>query len=539
MLLPYLTRFRLLAHQWIDGVLHLDLSIRRRSAVCPSCQRRSRALHSSYRRTVADLPLAGAQLVLHLQVRRFFCRHPACPQRIFAERFPTLVPVRGRPSLGACSALRHLGLAVGGRAGARLAHALGVPGSRRTILRLVHCTPVPTLAAPRVIGLDEWAWRRGRRFGTIICDLERHHVIALLPERTAPSVAQWLQAHPRVEIVCRDRSGLYAEGIRQGAPQAIQVVDRFHLVQNLRDALERLFLRYRRDLNTLDASGHRPAELTPTRATVSQARHARWVHRYHQIQRLHAQHVGIAAIARQLQVSRPTVYRYLAMPQPPARQRSRHRGQPLVAPFTLYLRRRWNAGCRNAQQLWRELVAQGHQPARRTVERSVGRLRRETGSRFKFRQVAPASLYAEEQDESRPTPLTALRAARLFLSQPVAQRPSDRALLAQLLRLDPVMTRTYHQVQAFCRMVRPHHRDAFDAWITEVQHTGVKELRAFVQGLLKDEAAVRAGLSLVWSNGPTEGFIHRLKLLKRQAYGRAGVDFLRHCILAPSAGAAA
>jgi transposase len=135
--------------------------------------------------------------------------------------------------------------------------------------------------------------------------------------------------------------------------------------------------------------------------------------------------------------------------------------------------------------------------------------------------------------------LTALRAARLFLAKPDEPRPSDQVLLAHLLRLDPVMPRTYHQVQAFCRMIRKRQGHELDAGITEVQQTGVKELRGFVQGLLKDEAAVRAGLSPVWSNGPTEGFIHRLKLLKRQAYGRAGVDFLRHRILAPSAGAAA
>jgi transposase len=407
------------------------------------------------------------------------------------------------------------------------------------IVRLIHSAPFPPLRGPRVIGLDEWAWRRGRRFRTIVCDLERHQVVDLLPERTAPSVAQWLQAHPSVEIVCRDRSGLYAEGIRQGAPQAIQVVDRFHLMQHLRDALERLFLRYRRDLNTLEASGNRPAALTPTLATISQARPTRGVHRYHQIQQLHAQHLGIAAIARQVQVSRPTVYRYLAMPQAPERQRSRHRGRPLVAPFTPYLRRRWNAGCRNAQQLWRELVAQGHQPARRTVERYVGQLRRETGPRFKFRQVTPAPLYAEDHDERRPSPLTALRAARLFLAKPEDRGSTDQALLAHLLRLDPVMPRTYHQVQTSCRMVRQHHSDVFDAWITEVQQNGVKELRAFVKGLLKDAAAVRAGLSLSWSNGPTEGFVNRLKLLKRQAYGRPGGDFLRHRILLPCAGVAA
>jgi transposase len=538
-LLPHLTHFRLRAPDQIEGVWHLELSVRQRSAACPSCRSRSRAVHSVYRRTVADLPLAGATLVLHLQVRRFFCRHAACPRRIFAERFPSLVPVRGRHSIGVCAALRHVGLAIGGRAGARLARTLGLAGSYRTILRLVQGAPFPRLAAPRVIGLDEWAWRRGRRFGTIVCDLERHRALDLLPERSALATAQWLQAHPSVEIVCRDRSRLYAEGIRHGAPQAVQVVDRFHLVQNLREALERFFLRHRRALNALGAALRQSSELTPTPAMLSQARHARGVHRYHAIQRLHAQRLGVAAIARRVQVSRPTVYRYLAMPQPPQRQRSRHRGQPLVAPFTPYLRQRWNAGCRNAQQLWRELVAQGHRPARRTVERYVGQLRRETGTRFKFRQAAPASLYAEDQNDSQPTPLTALRAARLFLSKEQGRRAADQTLLTHLFRLGPVMIDTYHHVQAFCRLVRQRRGNEFDAWVTAVQHTGVMELRAFVKGLLKDEAAVRAGLSLVWSNGPTEGFIHRLKLLKRQAYGRAGVDFLRHRLLAPSAREAA
>ena len=416
--LPHLTPFRLLAYSWSDGVWHLDLRARRHSAVCPCCRHRSTAVHSSYRRTIADMPIAGTRVLIHLQVRRFFCRRAACPRRIFAEQFPTLVLVRGRHSLGVCSALRQVGLAVGGRAGMRLAHALGIPGSYRTIVRLIHRAPFPMFAAPRVIGLDEWAWRRGRRFGTMICDLERHQVLDLLPVRTAPSVAQWLQAHPSVEIVCRDRSRLYAEGIRYGAPQAVQVVDRFHLVQNLGDALERFFLRYRRDLTTLGAVLHRSSEPTLTPAMISQARHARWVHLYHQIQQLHVQRLGIAAIARRVQVSRPTVYRDLAMPHPPERQRSRHRGQPLITPYTSYVRRRWNAGCRNAQQLWRELVAQGYQPARRTVERYVGQLRRETGTRFKFRQAPPAPLYAEDPDESRPAPLAALRAARLFLSKP-------------------------------------------------------------------------------------------------------------------------
>jgi Transposase/zinc-finger of transposase IS204/IS1001/IS1096/IS1165 len=295
--IPHLSPFHLLAHYSIHGVWHLDLRARRRSAACPGCRHCSTAVHSAYRRTVADMPIAGAQVLIHLYVRRFFCRYAACPRRIFAERFPTLAPVRGRHSLGVRSALRQMGLAVGGRAGARLAHVLGIAGSYRTIVRLVHCTPFPSIAVPRVIGLDEWAWRRGRRFGTIVCDLERHQVLDLLPERSAPSVAQWLQAHPSVEVVCRDRSRLYAEGIRHGAPQAVQVVDRFHLVQNLGEALERFFLRYRRALNTLDASLYRSSEPTPALAMLSRARHTRRARLYHQIRQLSAQQLGIAAIA--------------------------------------------------------------------------------------------------------------------------------------------------------------------------------------------------------------------------------------------------
>jgi transposase len=137
-LLPHLTRFRLLAHQRIKGVLHLDLFPRQRLTACPSCQQYSTAVHSSYRRTVANWPMAGTQIFLHLQLRRFFCRHEACLQRIFAEQFPTLVSAYGRHSMGVCTALRYVGITVGGRTSARLTRVLGVLGSIRMILRLVH-----------------------------------------------------------------------------------------------------------------------------------------------------------------------------------------------------------------------------------------------------------------------------------------------------------------------------------------------------------------------------------------------------------------
>ena len=499
----------------------------------------ARAGHSGYRRTVADLPLAGATLFLQLPVGRFFCRHAPCPRRIVAERFPPLVPVRGRHSLGVYSALRHVGLMVGGRAGARLTRALGIPGSFRTIVRLIPDAPFPPLQVPRGLGLDEWAWRKGRRCGTMLCDLARHQVVELLPERTAPSGAQWLQAPPRVESGCRDRSGLDAAGIRQGAPPAIQVVERFHLRQKLRDALARRCLRYRRDLTTLEASGNRLAALTPTLATISQARHPRGVQRSPQMQRWSAHQGGLPpSRGRSRAVARPCI----GLSPCPSHPSGHGRG-PAAGPGSRPSPRPCDGGGMPAVGTPN---SSGGSSGRRAISRrggrwrgTVGQRRRETGARFKFRQATPAPLSAEDHDERRPSPWTALRAARVFLATAEDRCSTDQALLAHRLRLDPVMPRTDHQVQTFCRMVRQPHSEGFDAGITEGQQNGVKALRAFVKGLLKDAAAVRAGVSLSWSNGPTAGCVHRLKLLKRQAYGRAGVDFLRHRILPPCAGVAA
>jgi hypothetical protein len=389
---PHVARGRRRAQRWMPGVWQVDLKSRRRAAVCPSCQQRSSAGHSLSRRTVADCRWPGPRWACTCRSVVSSVGTPLGPSGCWPSGCPPSAPSVAATVQACARPYATSASALGGRAGARLGRTLGRAGSDRTILRLGHGAPFPRLAAPRVIGLDAGAWRRGRRVGTIVCALERHHVLDLLPARSALAVAQGRQAHPSVAIVGRDRSRLDAEGIRHGAPHAGPVVERCHLVQNRRDALARFCLRHRRDLKALGAARQQASALTPTPAMLSPARHARGVPRDHHMRRLPAQRLGVAAIARRVQVSRPTVDRSLAMSQPPQRQRSRHRGPPLIAPFTPSLRRRWHAGCRNAQPRWRELVAQGHQPARRTVARDVGQRRRETGTRLKCRPAAPAPL---------------------------------------------------------------------------------------------------------------------------------------------------
>jgi transposase len=288
------------------------------------------------------------------------------------------------------------GRALGGEAGARLVARLGLRTSPAPLLRLVQAAPTPDAAAPQCIGVDEWAWRRGHRYGTLLVNLEDPQVLDLLPERSVESVATWLAQHPTVTLVCRDRSVLYADGIRRGAPQAVQVVDRVHLIKNLREALEAFLHNQRAALQTAAARpaqaltlGAGPGPSTPMyrgrhqctpvqhqrQETAQQQRHAPWGATYEAIHTLHTQGTPVTTIAQQLGSSRPTVYAYLRRTTPPS-PRSPQRSGQVMRPYMAYVIQRWREGCTDSMQLWRELRALGYTYSSRTVSRFVTRLRR-------------------------------------------------------------------------------------------------------------------------------------------------------------------
>jgi transposase len=522
----------------------LTLQVTTRARVrCPLCQTPTARVHSRYTRTLTDLPWGSYTLRLQLHVRKFFCDHPTCARQIFTERLPTVAAPWARRTLRLTEHLRACGLALGGELGARLGHRLGLRTSPDTLLRLVQDAPTPAATAPQALGVDEWAWRRGQRYGTILVNLEDHQVLDLLPERSADLVAHWLTQHPTVTVVCRDRSALYAEGIRRGAPHAVQVVDRFHLVKNLREAIE-AFLHDQRPALQAAAAGtaqaltqvagsvaappmyrgrHQSSQAGQQRqAAAQQQRHAAWIATYEAIHALRAQGTPVTTIAAQLGISRPTVYAYLRRTRPPS-PRSPQRSGQVLRPYMTYLIQRWREGCTDSMQLWRETRALGYAHSARTVSRFITRLRQ--ASAAGWAPETQTSPYTRPQGPSA-------RAVSFTWVCPEAKRAQDAQLyMDQLTHAEPTLAQAYTLSQAFLALVRERRGDALVAWMTEASASGIEALARFAQGLQDDLTAITAGLTLPWSNGPVEGHINRLKLLKRQGYGRAGVGLLRQRLI--------
>jgi transposase len=413
-----------------------------------------------------------------------------------------------------------------------------------TLLRLIRATPDKPLTTPRILGVDDFAFRRRRTYGTILIDLEKRIPIDLLADREAATLAKWLQEHPGVEIISRDRGGDYAKGAKEGAPSAKQVADRWHLLKNLSETMQSYFLRKHVQLKaaSTEATAEISAVTVPTvpwhtgmtkrQEEKSQKYHQERVERYHQIRDLFAKQVDVANIARQVGLSRQGVYNYLQLKQPPERTRIHRQGRPSLDPYKDYLIRRWNEGCRNAQLLYREIKEQGYTGGRSAVGRFIAPWRALKGEARSFRSVEPKPELMISPDEGKKKrPPTALQVAHWITFKEDQRLDWQKEYLARLCQADLEIAHTYDLIQGFTTMLRERQGEQLDAWLKQVEEQGVAELQSFAQGLQRDYDAVKAGLTLQWSQGPVEGHVHRLKLLKRQSYGRAGFQTLRKRVL--------
>jgi transposase len=476
---------------------------------------------------------------LGLGVRKLFCDNPHCTRQIFTERLPGVVAPWARKTVRLCQRLTAIAAALGGAAGSRLSHLLGMPAARNTLLRLIRAAPLPSEPMPAILGVDDWAYRKRHTYGSVLIDLEQRRPVTLLADREANTLAQWLREHPEVQVVTRDRAGAYAEGTRQGAPQAVQVADRFHLLQNLAETLERAFRAHGAELQAIDAVNPAPASaeaVTPAapspaagaRAKAAENRERRLA-RYQQVWALHREGWSGAQIARQLGLGRHTVRRYLRHECFPERQRRRDTGHSVLDPWKPVIVERWNGGCRHSRRLFHELQQQGYRGSYPTVARYTQRLRQaQEGAALQppSRKQPPAAVI-----DSPKRPLTPRNAAWLVLRR-TEDREAEEAERLNRLRLQPgALAEAITLAKEFAELVRTRNPEGLEPWLARAQDSPLPAFRNFAKKLDADREAVRAAMSLAWSNGPVEGQINRLKMLKRQMYGRANLELLNRRFL--------
>src|SRR5947209_1698138 len=557
--------------------LVVRIACQRSCAVCPLCQQTSERVHGNYGRTVADLPCAGRRVILSLTVRKFVCGIPTCPRQIFTERLPDLVQSYARMTNRLREALVALGLATSAQVSERLAPSQGMLISAPTLLRRLRAVACPPPKSVRILGVDDWAWKKGQTYGTILVDLEKRCPIELLADRKEETLTVWLLTHPEIEVISRDRGGEYAAAAKKGAPQAQQIADKFHILKNLRDGLKELMARKqkvlpeveelssddigrltqgKRQANALSevpksdqpekhwrSMSQEPRHLPTRSANVSVAQAPSEVSRtnryarYEAVQALHQQAISAREIARRLHMSRQTVQKFLAAESFPERSTPPYRGS-ILDPYKPDILDRWKAGCWNGSQLYTEVKALGYTGSEALFRLFISSVRKQhqaTGTSEKLELSAHGAKVSGPIDPaSKPSikrRLSPARASWLYVSQAVKLDEKQRQQVAQIRAAHDDLDITYELTQAFVSMLAEHRDTDLDRWLAQAEQSGIRELKSFAHGIRRDYAAVRATFTSEWSNGPVEAQVNCLKLQKRLMFGRANFDLLRLHVL--------
>jgi transposase len=476
-----------------------------RSGICPSCGTISSRVHSHYLRRVADLPLAGRPVQVLIRARRFRCDAVRCGRRIFTERFaPDVIARHARRTFRLESIAHHLGLALGGRPATRLARRLMLPVSKDTLLRLVRRHARLPSEPLSVIGIDDWAWRRNHRYGTIVCDLQRRRIASLLPDREQATAQAWLASHPEITIVARDRGGGYGAAAAKALPDAVQVADRWHLMENASRAFLDAVRRSMRRIRLVVGSATINLDLLTCAERLQYEGSLRREETNATVMALSAEGVPIKQIVRQTGLSRNTVRQILRGGRSDV---FRLRESSLEAYWPL-LEALWTGGCRNGAELWRRLRASGFRGSLRVVGEWATRRRR-------------AELIGDEQLQRVPSARTI---ARLMSTGRDTLSRTDTVTIAAIESGVPALVSAREMIAEFQTLIRSGREADLTSWIARARQSLVA---SFANGIAKDEAAVRAAITLPWSNGQTEGQITKLKLVKRQMYGRGHLDLLQ------------
>jgi transposase len=521
-LLPHFPHLEIQSIQQECEHITITLVSTRDSDRCPTCQLQTLARHGWFTRRIQSLPSLGQAVVFLIQGRRFRCPNTDCPRKTFREDLSLLADRYQRRTQAAVHLLCSIAATAGGQPGARLAAQLPLPASRTTLLRCLMRHAVRPVEAPRVVGVDDFAWTKRRRYGTILVDLETHRVLALLADCEVETVAAWFRQHPSVQIVTRDRSSSFADAIRRGAPHALHIADRFHLHMNAMTCLETILTREQATIRRVAANlraEHRnahaappPEPLTPQRQ--QRERRARRYARYEQVIQLNAQGWSQRAIAQETGLHRQTVAIYLRAGQFPERAPHPPRGR-VIEPYLDLLQQRWEQGEHNGRLLFEEIRAQGYSAGLTEVYVAIQpwRTHGPTASLARAQEVQHYPSYSPKQT--------------LWLLFKEKRTTSEQQFVQRLLEQSELIAHTYEYIRRFRQILTERDETALQPWAYEAEASQIPELKRFVQRLRMDWEAVENALLFASSQGQVEGQVNRLKVFKRQGYGRASPDLLQ------------
>ena len=478
-----------------SGKVLLQAASASQSAICPYCQTLAKKRHSVYVRKPQALPCASTPIQLILSAQRYLCENPACTHKTFAERIPDTAHFYSRRTIDLEALLQIMAFEMSAESVGRVCAGLKVSVSPDSVLRLIRKNDASQEPEVRVLGIDDWAIQKGQNYGTLLVDLEKHQAIGLLPDRTQNTLSAWLQNHPEIQVISRDRSFEYKAAMDLGAPQAMQVVDRWHLLHNLQEKLQEIIPS---QLKSKKSAGD-------GRETPTQQKRKR---RFQLVRYLSAKGYSQRLITRTLGISRQTVRRYLELGDVPNWER-RNRAPSRLDAYRDYLHQRWKEGCHDASRLWKELKQKGYVGQRKSVAEYL--------QRFRKPSVAPS----------------ARQLAWWFMKDSDRLQDEERIHLKALLAENQKLEEIYQLTQAFQTLLSQRAPERLDDWLVQAERCGVKKLQNFALMLRQDYEAVRAALSYEWSNGQVEGQVNRLKSIKHQMYGRANFDLLRQRVLGP------
>ncbi len=469
---------------------------------------------------------------LLLSVKKFFCRVPTCRRKVFTGRLPELLEPSSRLTSRLRSIVQAMVVAFNAQGGARLGVKLGIALSRTTYLHSLHRLAPQPIGPVEHVGIDDFAWKRGKRYGTVIVDLDTHAIIDLLPDREAKSVQAWLEGHPEEALVSRDRAEAYTDAATWGAPLAQQVADRWHLCKNLGEAVEKFLIRAHIQLPDPSAPAAEPSiqasleqpltsfSATPAKQSQTQARLLRKWQISQRVQELYAAGMSLRKISVELGLARGTVRKYFRQPFSPPLPTPRPLRASLLDPYEAYLLERWSQGCHNAAQLFREIQVQGFRGANTLVRAYLGHLRKSTSDGQEPRSR-----------KQRAEAISPRELCWLLVRQREQLDQEEQTRLDRLLTVSTEVQTLHTLVQSFLEMMRERKGKQLRTWMEQATASGIAELKSFVAGIERDYDAVKAGLSLPWSQGPVEGAVNKIKTHKRLMYGRASFQLLRQKLL--------